>query len=121
MIPTKHFLLFAKISHIIKMNPERLVARIFFEDFDVGSDSLELSHIPEVFLLFKIVLGSTELLLKLIVIILVLGSIMLVAVFFIRRRIIRASIFVVIVGELIIPTAVSIVLEDMLAAGNGEP
>jgi hypothetical protein len=46
---------------------------------------------------------------------------MLVAVFFIRRRIIRASIFVVIVGELIIPTAVSIVLEDMLAAGNGEP
>jgi hypothetical protein len=54
------------------MNPERLVARIFFENFDVGSNSLELSHIPEVFLLFKIVLGSTELLLKLIVIILVL-------------------------------------------------
>ena len=120
MEPVENFFPFTEISNVPKMDSKGFTTWIKIQLFQIYSDSLKLNNICAILLLLIIILWTTKLFLVLILIVRTVRSRTFITVSIIRWRILWISLLVVIVAVFIEPSAIFIVLEDVIASGNGK-
>lgn len=118
--PVENFFPLTEISKVSKMNSKRFSTWIKVELFQIGCDSLKLNNICTILLVLIIIFWTPELFLVLILIIGAVRSRAVITVGIIRWRVFWVSFAIIIVAVFIEPPAIFVILEDVVASGDGE-